>query len=171
MWFIPACNYWDSIAMKYRVWFLALSTIVVLLGVCSAAMARLLDVSLSELVAQSDVIVYGVVVNENGKNQGTVAITPKTVLKGAKGEDEKRFIVCNIVGNTESLDLREVHQPVVVFAKKNEDCLMPVHGISSTIVVNKGLAATASIVDQPTQQSISEFLKRIRRIVNPDGSS
>jgi hypothetical protein len=142
-----------------------------LLGVCSAATARLLDINLSELVAQSDVIVYGQVVNGNEGDKDTVLVTPRAVLKGMKRENEKGFTICNIVGNTESLDLRSVHRPLVIFGRKNEDCLMPVHGISSTIVVDKGLAATASIVDQPDQQPISEFLKRIRQIVSSDGSS
>jgi hypothetical protein len=156
--------------MRYKASPRVVSTIV-LLGVCSAATARLLDINLSQLVAQSDVIVYGLVVSGNEGNKGTVIVTPKAVLKGAKLENEKGFIICNVVGKTESLDLRSVHRPLVIFASKNQDCLMPIHGISSTIIVNKGLAATASIVDQPNQQSISEFLRKIRRMVSPHGSS
>jgi hypothetical protein len=157
--------------MRYKASPRVVSAIALLLGVCSAATARLLDVTLSELAAQSDVIVYGVVVSGNEANKGTVVVTPRAVLKGPKRENEKGLIICNVIGNTESLDLRSVHRPLVIFARNNQDCLMPVHGISSTIVVNKGLAATASIVDQPNQQPISEFLKRIRHIVSPDGSS
>jgi len=157
--------------MRHKAFPRAVSTVALLLTVCSVAVARLLDINLSDLIAQSDVIVYGLVVNGDEGGNATVVVMPRAVLKGEKPEKHRGFTICNVVGNTESLDLRSVRRPLVIFGKKNQDCLMPVHGISSTIVVYKGLAATASIVDQPDQQAISEFLKRIRRIVSSGGSS
>jgi hypothetical protein len=143
-------------------------TIALLLSFCFVATARLLDITLAELVARSDVIVYGVVVNEPESKSHAVVVVPKAVLKGNIRANEDAFVVCNVVGDSESIDLNSVRRPLVVFAKRTPECLVPVHGITSTIVVRDGIAATAAIVDQPSRQSVADFLEKVKQITSSE---
>jgi hypothetical protein len=149
--------------MQFKISFRAMLTALSLLAVSAGATAKLVDMKLSELVALSEVIVYGRVTSPDKGAEGTITFVAERVLKGAAVHKGMSVAICNAVDDSESLDLRAVHKRLVVFAKPDGPCFRPVHGISSTIIVSKGVAATAAIVDQPSQQPLSDFLEKIRR--------
>jgi hypothetical protein len=130
---------------------------------CLPAVA--LDIKLADLVAQSEVIMYGHIIPGGGATESRVSFDPLLVLKGQGIPANKSVPVCNAAGGAESFDLRAARSPLIIFAKSSADCLMPVHGSASTIAVNRGFAETTAIYDQPSKQRSAEFLAKIRRLV------
>jgi hypothetical protein len=143
--------------------------LIVLVGACvtfcSSAIGRDADIKLPDLVAQSEAILYGHVVKGNRDVGNQVSFLAQTVLKGQGFLPNAAVPLCNPVGSSDSYDLRSASKPLIVFVTSSADCLMPVHGLASTIVVSGGYAQTAAIFDQPSREPVAGFLGKIRRLV------
>lgn len=127
----------------------------------SFAQARLLDIKLADLVEKSDFIAFG----ESTSTTSTpsrVSFRPKQVLKGKAAVNGGEIILCNEPDNIESYDLRTMKGAYVVFAAPKNDCYQPVHGASSIIEVEDGIARTVSIIDQPSSQPLHTFFEKIQ---------
>jgi hypothetical protein len=147
--------------MKSNIAFLTLAVAMY----CLPTVAGATDITLADLIAQSEMILYGHVAKGGNSTDTKVSFIPQAVLKGSGIAPGKPVPVCNTIGASDSFDLRAATKPLVVFAKSSADCLLPVHGIASTIVVSRGLAETAAIFDQPSREPISSLLAKIRHIV------
>jgi hypothetical protein len=135
----------------------------VTLGVAPAA--RSSDVKLADLIAQSEIIVYGHVVRSARDTQNAVTFVPQTVLKGEGIAVNTALPLCNAVGANDSFDLRAVSKPLIIFANSTAECLKPVHGFASTIAVGRGKAETAALYDQPARQPVAAFMAKIRHLL------
>jgi hypothetical protein len=123
------------------------------------------DVKLADLVAQSEVIVYGHVVRSAKDTQNSVTFVPQTVLKGDGIAANTALPLCNTVGAADSFDLRAVSKALIIFATSTAECLKPVHGFASTIAVGRGRAETAALYDQPARQPVAAFMAKIRHLL------
>lgn len=123
------------------------------------AHARLLDIKLADLVKKSELIAYGETTT-TVSTPSRVSFRPREILKGKPPSGE--IVLCNEPHNVESYDLRTMKVPYVVFAANEGDCYRPVHGASSIIEVDDGIARTVSIIDQPDGQPLQTFLEKIQ---------
>jgi hypothetical protein len=137
---------------------------------CRLANAKLIDITLSELVEGSDLIVYGQTAQRGSAESATdtsiVWFEPIAILKGSGLAKTQRLPICNTSNDVEAHDLSKFPGKYIVFAKSGDRCSGPIHGISSVIRVDGGIASTISIVDQPAKQARSTFLKKVRALVD-----
>jgi hypothetical protein len=140
-------------------------TVVACVSLSVTPPAHSSDVKLADLVAQSEVIVYGHVVRSAKDTQNSVTFVPQSVLKGDGITVNTPLPLCNAVGASDSFDLRAVSKPLIIFANSTAECLKPVHGFASTIAVGHGKAETAALYDQPAREPVSSFLAQIRHLL------
>jgi hypothetical protein len=141
-------------------------TILACAALSAARAADASDVKLADLIAQSEVIVYGHVVRSAKDTQNSVTFVPQTVLKGDGIAANNALPLCNAVGAPDSFDLRAVSKGLIIFARSTAECLQPVHGFASVIAVGRGgLAETAALYDQPAREPVATFLGKIRHLL------
>lgn len=136
---------------------------------CGAALARVIDITLKELVQRSSYIAYGrsVISVANGFHEDSkkVRFQPISVLKGKRLADDQKVTICNDPHDVESYDLRVIDQPYVVFARTTDECHLPIQRLRSVVKVDGDTALTRNIADQPETQSLSVFLKKVESLV------
>jgi hypothetical protein len=151
---------------KDRIAFGALAALCLLL--CSGlALAELIPITLAGLLKEASVVAYGSSVrrSDTSASSSIVWFQPVSMLRGeslAKGEAIK---ICNDPTDSESYDLRQFDEPYIVFAKKGNDCYVPVHRMSSIVPVSNGTAATWRIQGEPEKQPLSAFLKKVTSLI------
>ena len=140
-----------------------------------AIFARLPDVTLAELVMNSDFIAYGAngnVPSKSGKDgvsagTPTVLFAPTLILKGVHETSRNESIVlCNEPNDVESYDLSSLPLSYFVFATKSGNCFRPILGVRSVVKVANGIAYTVAIADQPERQDYSAFVATVRKLVD-----
>jgi hypothetical protein len=125
------------------------------------AQAKLIDITLGQLVKDSAFIAYG-----HSESTGNIVVfEPLSRLKGSPTRFSGRLEICNTPQDSESYDLRQIHGNYIFFAVQDDKCLRPVHGISSIIVVENNMARTAAISDQPRLSRLASLLHRVRALV------
>ena len=146
-----------------------LSISFVLIAWSGAALAKLTNISLAELVEGSTVIAYGRSVTD-GKSSPLVVFQTETLLKGPREAAQKTLRICNDPADVESYDLSKVSEPYVVFATGGKDCYTPIHGLRSVVQVREGIALTGNISDQPQEQPVTAFIKKVSQLVEHQAS-
>jgi hypothetical protein len=133
----------------------------------ASARARVTVVTLSQLVDESDTIVYGsfkLTRRSSAQSPSYVQFTPKSVLRGKDLSVNGSITFCNSSGET-APDLSKMNGELVIFATKQTECFGLSHGNKSIIRVKAGRARTAAMDDQPLAQPLSSLLKKIRALV------
>lgn len=134
----------------------------------AAALASLKIVTLAELVQRSDVIARGSL-NASpsaGPKIGVASLRIASVLKGKDIAEKTDLPLCNTEVDSEHPDLARVSGDYIIFVARQDGCFHLVWGYDSLIRLRSGRASTAGIDDQPSEQSISRFLRTIRSLVH-----
>jgi hypothetical protein len=139
-----------------------------LLVVSTAVSAKVMDITLAELVKKSEVIYYGhsIVTSTSVQKEykDTILFKPISVLKG-QGDKDQKIHLCKMAASSESYDLAAIKENYIVFAAKDGSCYRPVYLYKSVIKVEGDLAQTWGIDDQPENQPLSQFLEKIQFLV------
>jgi hypothetical protein len=142
-----------------KMWF------VTLLATCIPASARLVDMTLPEVVAKSSVIVYGHTLNDAKHPPNTVMFEPIRFIKGAGDVNGKAFLVCQQEVFAENFDLSKITDNYVLLASREGNCFSPVYYMASTILVVNNQAQAGVIMGEPERQPLEEFLSKILKLV------
>jgi hypothetical protein len=148
---------------------IAFGALTLCLLLCSGlALAELIPITLAGLANEASVIAYGSSVRQSDMSASSsiVWFQPVSVLRGESLVKDKPFKICNDPTDSESYDLRQFDEPYIVFAKKKNDCYMPVHRMSSIVPVSNGTAATWRIQGEPEKQPLSAFLKKVTSLIS-----
>jgi hypothetical protein len=133
----------------------------------ASADAKVTVVTLSQLVDESDTIVYGsfqLTSRANAQSSSYVPFTPKSVLRGKDLSVNGSITFCNFSGE-KAPDLSKMKGTLLIFATKQTECFGLSHGNKSIVRVKAGRARTAAMDDQPEAQPLSSLLKKIRALV------
>lgn len=143
------------------------TTIFCGLFILTSARARVSVVTLSQLVDESDTIVYGsfqLTSRSSAQSPSYVQFTPKSVLRGKDIAISGSITFCNSSGE-KAPDLSKLKGMLVLFATKQTECFGLSHGNKSIVRVKAGRARTATMDDQPEAQPLASLLKKIRALV------
>lgn len=143
------------------------TTILCGLFLIASARARVTVVTLSQLVDESDTIVYGsfkLTSRPHAQSPSYVQFTPKSVLRGKDISANGSITFCNSSGE-KAPDLSKMTGTLVIFASKQTECFGLSHGNKSIVRVKAGRARTAAMDDQPEAQPLVSLLKKIRALV------
>lgn len=139
------------------------------------AYAKVINVTLEDLVKKSDVIVYGhlnrVAIGKSLSSPPAVNFDAQLVLKGRSIASVGVVSLCNI--RTESSDrddLSHLGGDFILFLSKKGQCLDLSHGYRSVIDVEQGNAVTGTIEDQAENQPLRAFLAKVENIADDSGS-
>lgn len=128
----------------------------------SIAFAKATVVTLPELIHQSRVIAYGRI----DANVGVpVPFHASAIIKGADVAQGSVILLCNSRPNPEWPDLSKSVGEQVLFLNRHGDCFNLSHNYRSLIKVHDGRATTIVIKGQPDDQSLDDFLKKIRALL------
>jgi hypothetical protein len=136
----------------------------------SATLGRMTDVTLAELVKESEAIVYGRVDSDTASREQSAANVVRfkilSVLKGQRlvGTD-KTVSLCNAHSDSEQPDLSKLKGTAIVFVTRASNCFDLSHGYVSVVQVTDSRASTYAIQGQPDSQLSQSFLKMVRAIV------
>jgi hypothetical protein len=133
----------------------------------TSAHAKVTVVTLSQLVDESDTIVFGSFKSSSratAPSPSFVQFIPRSVLRGKDLSVNGSISFCNSSGET-APDLSKMKGEFVLFATKRLECFGLPHGNKSIVRVKAGRARTAAMDDQPQAQPISSLLKKVRALV------
>jgi hypothetical protein len=134
----------------------------------SSAHARVTVVTLSQLVDESDTIVYGSFKltprAAAAQSESFVSFIPKSILRGQGIAVNEPIALCNTSGERVP-DLSKMTGTLVIFATKQLECFGLAHGNKSIIRVKAGRARTGAMDDQPEAQPLKTLLNKIRVLV------
>ena len=143
------------------------STVFWGLFLLTSAHAKVTVVTLSQLVDESDTIVYGsfkLTSRSSAQSPSYLQFSPKSVVRGKDLSVNGSITFCNLSGE-KTPDLSKMNGTLVIFATKQTECFGLSHGNKSIIRVKAGRARTAAMDDQPQAQPLSSLLKKIRALV------
>ncbi|HZF17086.1 MAG TPA: hypothetical protein VE046_14190 [Steroidobacteraceae bacterium] len=129
--------------------------------------AKATIVTLSELVTQSQVIVYGRVVGSPAalSPQSKVRFEVSTVFKGDSLVHDGAVLLCNSRPNSEWPDVSKVAGNSVLFLAQKEGCLELSHSYRALLKVQGDQISTVTIEDQPDSQPLDQFFKKVQALV------
>ena len=133
----------------------------------TSAQAKVTVVTLSQLVDESDTIVYGSFKSSSrasAQSSSFVQFVPRSILRGKDLSVNGSITFCNSSGET-APDLSKMNGELVLFATKRLECFGLAHGNKSIVRIKAGRARTGAMDDQPQAQSLSSLLKKIRALV------
>jgi hypothetical protein len=137
-----------------------------LIVVCAPLSAKVIDITLAELVQKSELVACGRTAKPAKKRaESTVLFSPITVLKGQQIVRDQKIYLCKMPASSESYDLSTIEEDYIVFASLDGRCYRPVHWISSIIMAKDDLVKTSAIADQPEYQALSDFIQKIQDLV------
>jgi hypothetical protein len=139
--------------------------VVAMFATCIPASARLIDMTLPEVVAKSSVIVYGHTLKGAKHPPNTVIFEPIRFIKGEKEVNGKAFLVCQKEIFPEGFDLSRLADNYVLLASREGNCFSPVHYMASTILVVNDQAEAGIIMGEPEFQPLEVFLSKILKLV------
>jgi hypothetical protein len=137
--------------------------------------AKLLPISLEQLVREADVIFVGRVQGAGGpvdpESDFRVPFVVEAVLKGAASQDGRAYL-CEYRPDSEWPILASLKTSHLIFAKRVGGCLILSSGSRSTIPIIEGVARTSAIAGQPLEQKSPAFEMKIHKLVTqrPPGS-
>jgi hypothetical protein len=131
----------------------------------SYVQAKLIGMTLRELVHSSEFVAYGHTLPDPTSGPSAVWFHPTEVLTSGSANLGERVLLCNAPQEVESYDLRMLSESYVVFANKDKGCYKPVRGIISVIQVDRGLAKTFNLIGQPPEQEIGKLLAETRTLI------
>jgi hypothetical protein len=138
----------------------------------AALLAKTTAVTLSELVQESSVIVYGQIDRgaslPPGSASSWVPFNASRIVKGDSSLDKEPMFLCNLPpAMREYPDVSKLTGKLVLFlsAKKNS-CFDFSHTVKSVVEVHADQAETIVINDQPETQSLELFLRKLRKLVS-----
>lgn len=132
-----------------------------------ASRAKMTLLSLPVLVLESEVIVYGQVVPTltTASSKSTVSFQAESVLKGNSIVAHGLILLCNSHDNSEWPDLNTLAGRVVIFVSRKGECFDLSQRHRSIVQTKAGRASTNAIKDQPGDQTVTSFLRKIRTVV------
>jgi hypothetical protein len=128
------------------------------------AHAKVTVITLSQLVDESDTIVYGSFKLTSRASAQFVSFIPKSILRGKDLSVNRSMTFCNQSGER-SPDLAKITGSVVIFATKQLECYGLSYGNRSIVRVKSDRARTAAMDDQPQAQPLNLLLKKISALV------
>jgi hypothetical protein len=140
-----------------------------LLTVSVIVHASMAIVTLPELIKKSEVIVYGHVIgpqSTSAAGSSTATFEVLSVLKGKPLISEQQILLCNSHQNSEWPDLSRIAGNKVIFVKRTDSCFQLSHGYKSVVSETAGRVATVAIKDEPHDQPLDAFLKKIESLVS-----
>lgn len=138
------------------------------LAIPALGLASLKIITLSELVQKSDLIARGHlqrVSPESPRSSGVASMHPISVLKGEVAKGENEIPLCNGRVDSENPDLATLAGDYVAFVAKRGRCFYLVWGWDSLIAIRADQAHTSGIEDQPIEQPVEDFLRKIRSLL------
>jgi hypothetical protein len=145
--------------------------VMVLLLVCSSnVFAKASFITLSALVKKSPIIIYGKVVeardSSNEMNPNWVSFEASEVVKGPESLSGQTIYLCNSPPPMRDYpDLSKMIGSAVVFlAKKPSGCFDLTHTYISVIAVRDDRAMTYAVKNQPHDQPLEGFFKKVRSL-------
>src|ERR1051326_7085131 len=151
------------------------SVLLVILNV--NLLAKTTAVTLSELVQQSSVIIYGEIDSAGsslpGASASWVPFKASQVIKGDPSLTKGAIFLCNSPPPMrEYPDVSKLRGNLVLFlSSKKGGCFDFSHTVKSVVEVHDDKAATVVIDDQPDTQSLKAFLKKLRNLVAKQSKS
>jgi hypothetical protein len=145
-----------------------LEAAVFFMMVSSICLAKATVVTLSELIRQSDLIVYGAV--DHSEQQApaanaSVIFKSMSLLKGIlQAHEDVAVPLCNRRPNSEWPDVSKISGNAILFLSKEGGCFNLSHNYRSVVEVRDDDALTAEIKGEPDHQSLQKFLTRIKRL-------
>jgi hypothetical protein len=134
----------------------------------SIAFAKATVVTLPELIHQSRVIAYGRI---DANADVPVPFHASAIIKGADVVQGGVILLCNSRPNPEWPDLSKSVGEQVLFLNRHGKCFDLSHNYRSLIKVHDGRATTIVIKDQPDDQSLDDFLEKIRAVLRGQGAA
>jgi hypothetical protein len=138
---------------------------------CVLANARMVTATLSQLVRDSPVVVFGhfrqIVDHPAASSDATVEFDIVEVLKG---KPRTKLSLCNYHPDSEWPDLSRLNGDYVLFAEPDGTCERLTLGYRSLTPVVNRVANTSGIEDEPARQPIQKFLMRLRALVKHQSS-
>lgn len=139
--------------------------ILFVLGFSPVAHGKLTLIHLPELVAKSDVIVKGQVVEKHGDTYKYARMFKvRSVLKGKALVRAREIALCGIRSNYELPDLSPTGIRIL-FLVRAGDCFELTHGNRSVAFTEGNMAHTVAIEDEPETQPLEEFVEKIHALV------
>lgn len=137
-----------------------------LCAISQCVVAEGIAIPLKALVKEAGIIVH--VHRPAQKFQSEHQIVRFDVLKTFKGTKYTSIDICNGDKSTDRYDLNGFNAKEMILFLRAEPgrCLSPTGSLGSTIMVVDGVAHTSVIRDQPPEQSLDEF---VRKIVKTEG--
>lgn len=135
--------------------------------------AKATIVTLSELIIQSQIIVYGHVGASTKKptsapslSASWVRFKASQVLKGHASIHGGVVFLCNSRPNEEWPDMSTLAGENILFLARHGDCFDLSHKYRSLANVHGDQVSTATIEDQPNAQPLDVFIKKVRAVVS-----
>jgi hypothetical protein len=144
---------------------------VVLLVTPHAVPAKLMMTTLKELVEGSEVIATGHFSSAPTHRHLTVLTFRLTsVVKGGMNPQLPAEIAfCNPDTDSEYPDFNDADEDFMLFLTKTDRCYSLAWGYKAAVTISNGHAQTSRIDDQPKQQPIAKFIKKIQSVMGTDG--
>lgn len=134
-------------------------------GLASIAFGKATVVTLPDLVQQSSVIAYGHIKAGPSESGSRVSFQALSMFKGADSAVDGTILLCNARPNTEWPDVSKLTGENVLFLKRDGACFNLSHSYRSVVRVRDDRATTIVIKDQPDEQPLDEFLRKVRSLV------
>ena len=133
--------------------------------------AKATNVTLSELIMQSQLIVDGHVVastkfQSSVPSTGWVRFEASHVLKGQASIRGGVVPLCNSRPNGEWPDMSTLAGENILFLARHGDCFNLSHDYRSLANVHGGQISTVTISDQPSAQPLDVFVRKVRALVS-----
>jgi len=133
---------------------------------CALANGRMVTATLSQLVRDSPVVVFGhfqqIADQASASPDAPVVFDIVEVLKGTS---RTTLSLCNYHPDSEWPDLSRPKGDYVLFTEPDGTCERLTLGYRSLIPVVDGVANTSAIEDEPARQSVKKLLMRLRALV------
>jgi hypothetical protein len=120
-------------------------------------------VTLSQLIAKSEIILYGRVDPALPPAAELVSFRAEVVLKGNTIVPPGNTLLCNPNDHgEESPDLSKLQGNIVIFLSKRGDCFDLSYGSKSIVDITGERANTSAIEGELASQPLDHFLKKVR---------
>lgn len=130
------------------------------------AVASMTIVTLSELIKESEIIVYGQVqpgiAGISGSSPGRNSFKVISALKGNAFRKGDEILLCNERLSSEWPDLAKLVGPQVLFISRKGNCFELSHGYKSIVSVNNGRASTNGVKGEPLDEPVESFFRKVR---------
>lgn len=140
--------------------------LVVLVFIPHPTPAKLARATLAELVQNSEVIATGhFPAAPTHRHLTTLNFRLTWLVKGGKNAPAVEIPFCNPDTDVEYPDLNDANGDLLLFLAKTGRCYSLVWGYTAFVPIENGQAQTSRIDDQPKEQPVGKFIKKIQSLM------